>query len=231
MAHCRALPESDEMLRILRAMQFLTVLIEQTPARLAAEREQLATTLSDAIRSLESVHQAGIAHHQQLEARLSKLPEEIAKGISADAIAAKLNERLRQQLQESGLAGIAETMGVQAAGLRKASKELSTALDEFSHPRYGAVSVVNSALASMKANTDNAADHIRTQMNGLGKELHRTIAVLFAAAIALGFVMGIGYYRWITSPIDPAELSPAVQKPAQQPGAAIKPDRRKFSPK
>src|SRR3990170_4404100 len=31
MAHCRSLPESDEMLRILRAMQFLTVLIEQTP--------------------------------------------------------------------------------------------------------------------------------------------------------------------------------------------------------
>src|SRR6476469_8368930 len=137
MAHCRALPESDEMLRILRAMQFLTVLIEQTPARLAAEREQLATTLSDAIRSLEFVHQSGIAYHQQLEARLSKLPEEIAKGISADAIAAKLNERIRQQLQESGLSGIAETMGVQAAGLRKASKELSTALDEFSHPRYG----------------------------------------------------------------------------------------------
>src|SRR3954451_24535198 len=76
MAHCRALPESDEMLRILRAMQFLTVLTEQTPARLAAEREQLATTLSDAVRSLESVHQAGVAYHKQLEARLSKLPEE-----------------------------------------------------------------------------------------------------------------------------------------------------------
>ena len=35
MRHCRSLPENDEMLRILRAMQFLTLLIHQAPARLA----------------------------------------------------------------------------------------------------------------------------------------------------------------------------------------------------
>jgi len=29
--HCRSLPESDEMLRILRAMQFLTLLMRQVP--------------------------------------------------------------------------------------------------------------------------------------------------------------------------------------------------------
>jgi len=29
--HCRSLPENDEMLRILRAMQFLVLLIEQAP--------------------------------------------------------------------------------------------------------------------------------------------------------------------------------------------------------
>jgi len=84
MAHCRSLPETDEMLRILRAMQFLTVLIEQTPARLASEREQLAEALSGAIESLQSAHQAGVTYQKQLEARLSQLPEEVAKGISGD---------------------------------------------------------------------------------------------------------------------------------------------------
>lgn len=58
-----------------------------------------------AIALLQSARQAGVAYQKQLEARLSKLPEEIAKGISANAIAAKLNERLRRQLQESGLFG------------------------------------------------------------------------------------------------------------------------------
>ena len=211
MAHCRSLPESDEMLRILRAMQFLTVLIDQTPARLAMEREQLAEALSGAIASLQSAHQAGVTYQKQLEARLSTLPEEVAKGISADAIAAKLNERLRQQLQESGLLGLADAVGVQAAGLRKASKELSTAVDEFTHPRHGAVPVVNNALASMKANIDNAADHIRAQMNRLRNDLWGTMAVVGAICVAGGFILGILYYQWISSPYEPR--TPVITQP------------------
>jgi hypothetical protein len=217
MAHCRALPESDEMLRILRAMQFLTVLIEQTPARLASEREQLAGVLSDAIASLQEVHQAGAVYQRQLEVRLSKLPEEVAQGISADAIAAKLNERLRQQFQESGLLGLAEAIGVQATGLRKASKELSTALDDFAHPTYGAVRVVNDAVASMKVNIDDAAAHIRAQTNRLQNELWGTIAVVAAGMLALGFMLGILYYGWIRSPVAPptpqVESKPAAPQP------------------
>jgi hypothetical protein len=92
LAHCRNLPESDEMLRILRAMQFLTVLIESAPSRVAVEREQLAEVLTGAIASMTTMHQASVAYQQRLEARLAKLPEEIARGISAEAIAAKLTE-------------------------------------------------------------------------------------------------------------------------------------------
>src|SRR3954451_8832943 len=95
MAHCRTLPENDEMLRILRAMQFLTVLIEQTPGRVATEREQLAEVLAHAISTTQATHEAGRAYQKQLEVRLANLPDEIAKGISAEAIAAKLNESLR----------------------------------------------------------------------------------------------------------------------------------------
>ena len=202
MAHCRSLPESDEMLRILRAMQFLTVLIEQTPARLASEREQLAEALSGAMASLQSAHQAGVAYQNRLEARLAQLPEEVAKGISADAIAAKLNERMRQQLQESGLLGLADAITVQVAGLRKASKELSTALDDFSHPRHGAVPVLTNGLASMKSNIDNVADHIRAQMNRLRNDLWGTMAVVGAICVLGGFMLGILYHRWIDSPYE-----------------------------
>ena len=41
MRHCQSLPENDEMLRILRAMQFLTLLMVQVPGEVAAEREKL----------------------------------------------------------------------------------------------------------------------------------------------------------------------------------------------
>jgi hypothetical protein len=214
MAHCRSLPESDEMLRILRAMQFLSVLIEQAPTRLANEQEQLAGVLSGAIKSLQEVHQAGVAYQKQLEARLSKLPDEIAKGISADAIAARVSEYLRQQIQETGLPGLADAISAQAAGLRKAGKELSVALDDFSSPRHGAVPVLNKELASMKTNLGNAADHIRVQMNGLGKELWRSMAVVSAGTLAVGFIAGILYHQWITSPVVPPSASiPQVQVP------------------
>ena len=99
--------------------------------------------------------------------------------------------------------GLADAVTVQVVGLRKASKELSTALDEFSHPRHGAVPVLNNGLASMKANIDNATDHIRAQMNRLKNDLWRMMAVVGAICVAGGFLLGIFYYRWITSPNEP----------------------------
>src|SRR5262245_59256166 len=62
LSHCRNLPENDEMLRILRAMQFLTVLIEGAPRRVAIEREQLAQVLARGIESIEAVHRASITY-------------------------------------------------------------------------------------------------------------------------------------------------------------------------
>ena len=223
LSHCRNLPENDEMLRILRAMQFLGVLIEGAPRRVAIEREQLAQVLARGIESIEAVHQASITYQKQLEARLAKIPEEIAKGISAEAIAAKLGESLRQQFHQTGLPAVAEAIGVQATTLRQASKELSAALDEFANPRTGAALHVNEALRSMKTNLQNAGDHIRAQMNGLGNELYRAIAVLCVGALGIGFVAGILYHRWVTAPVEspkpPAVSVQTSPRPAVAPPA------------
>jgi hypothetical protein len=231
LSHCRNLPENDEMLRILRAMQFLTVLIEGAPRRLAMEREQLRQVLADAIESLGSAHQASIMYQKELEARLAKLPEEIAKGISAEAIAIKLGESLRQQFQQTGLPTVAEAIAVEATTLRQASKEFSAALHEFANPRTGAIPHVHEAVRSMKANLQNAGDHIRAQMNGLGKELYRAIAVLCVGALGIGFVMGILYYRWITTPAElPKQPAAAVQDSPQPSSTTPAPTRKRTPP-
>lgn len=70
MRHCRSLPENDEMLRILRAMQFLSVLIYQAPARLANEREQLDRNLAGCVSALKTI-----------ENRLDALPDAVASSI------------------------------------------------------------------------------------------------------------------------------------------------------
>src|SRR5581483_1073611 len=79
-----------------------------------------------------------------------------------------------------------------------------------------AVPHINQAVRSMKSNLQNAGDHIRAQMNGLGKELYRAIAVLCVGALGIGFVMGVLYYRWITTPAAlPKQPAAAVQDPPQ----------------
>jgi hypothetical protein len=211
LAHCRQLPENDEMLRILRAMQFLVVLIEQAPERVAAEREQLGEVLGRAIESIRVTHEAGIAYQKQLETRIAKLPDEIARGISPEAIAAKIGESLRQEFQHTGMPAVTEAIGAQAATMRRASKELSEALGEFAHPTKGAAPRVKETLSSMKANLESAADHIRTQMNGLGRQLYETIAVFCVAALIIGFFAGIFYDRWLDTPAQPQSAPPAVQ--------------------
>src|SRR5438876_3225953 len=71
--HCRSLPENDEMLRILRAMQFLTLLIQEAPNRVAVEREKLERLFRAALNTLEKSLQTGEAYKRQLDQRLSRL--------------------------------------------------------------------------------------------------------------------------------------------------------------
>lgn len=196
MSHCRALPESDEMLRILRAMQFLAVLIERAPGQVAIEREQLAKVLGRAVESIQATHQASASYQKQLEGRLAKLPEEIAKGINAEAIASKLSESLRQQFQETGLPAVAEAMSVQTTTLRNTNKALSAVVSEFAHPQTGVVARLNQALSRMRANLENGADHVRAQMCELGKELWKSIAVLCGGSLVIGFLSGMLYQQW-----------------------------------
>ena len=79
--HCRSLPENDEMLRILRAMQFLTLLIHAAPARMAAEREQVDRNLTGCMAALKAI-----------EKRLDALPDGVASSIGPENVAARINE-------------------------------------------------------------------------------------------------------------------------------------------
>jgi hypothetical protein len=85
-------------------------------------------------------------------------------------------------------------------------------LDEFGHPTNGAVPRVNKALSSMKAELKNTADHVRVQINGLGRELWQTVAILCLGTLVIGIFIGMLYQRWIDSPVQPLPSSaPAAQ--------------------
>jgi hypothetical protein len=96
------------MLRILRAMQFLTMLMVQVPERVGTERERLEQLLADGLRTVQTTIESSRAYQEHMDQKLERLPDKIAAGISPETIARAINESLRQQFVKST---IPETAG------------------------------------------------------------------------------------------------------------------------
>jgi hypothetical protein len=83
MRRLRSLRHDDEMLHILKIMQFPMSMMVGIPQRLAMEREKLERATGECMVLL-----------QQTNERLARLPEEVAGGISAEAIAEKITPKI-----------------------------------------------------------------------------------------------------------------------------------------
>jgi hypothetical protein len=71
--HCRSLPESDEMLRILRAMQCLTLLMRQVPGEVTAERVRFEVLFSQTVQDLRGFAERAAEYRAIIEDRLGLL--------------------------------------------------------------------------------------------------------------------------------------------------------------
>jgi hypothetical protein len=140
MRHCRELPQNDEMLRILRMMQFLTVLIEQVPERIVTERERIEAMIAEIA-----------AYHRALERRLTALPSAVAEGMSPDRVAASINESLRQQFERSTLPQTAGALSALAADIKRVTTELDRTATKMWQT---AATVSDAARSSERAVTD-----------------------------------------------------------------------------
>jgi hypothetical protein len=112
-------------------------------------------------------------------------------------------------------------MGLQATTLRHTSKELRRRWMNSRIREMVQWHGINEMLRWMKADLQNAGEHIRTQMNGLGKELNRTIVLLCCAAIMIGVFVGMLYRWWVDAPLS-QPASPPV--PAVQAAPPSSPD-------
>jgi ElaB/YqjD/DUF883 family membrane-anchored ribosome-binding protein len=192
--HCRSLPENDEMLRILRVMQFLTLLIHTAPSRLAAERESLNQSLAACGDALEHTI-----------ARLDTLPREVASGIGPEAIAAKINESLRQQFLQSTIPQTADALAVVAVQIKKAVAEFQQAALSINNAHHSAAaeasratreiesSVSRSTRAAQKANTDLTSTFIH--------EYRWSTAMIAGVALIVGVLFTLAYDNWRYSPV------------------------------
>jgi len=161
--HCRSLPESDEMLRILRAMQFSVLLMVQAPERMAVERQRLEDGLHSALLVLQQVHESSRADREQLDRRLAELPADIAKGIEPEAIAASINESLRQQFVRSTIPTTADALGVAAAQIKQATADFGHSARTLGQTYQGAVTEAREAIDNLHSVSSRALSNTRGQ--------------------------------------------------------------------
>ena len=230
MRHCRSLPENDEMLRILRAMQFLVLLIEGAPGRVAVERQLIEKLVNEIKDHLRETLGASEEYHAQLESRLIGLPDAIAKGISPEAIAATIKENLRQQFIRSTLPETAEALSATSQQMKKVCGEFSATAGTIGDAYRGAAKDASRAVGAMRADISSVTSLAERTIKELSvtfdKAYRWTAYSLSGLALIIGFVLGTIATFWITSPAKPVAEAPApvVQTAPQE---APTPKRKK----
>lgn len=209
--HCRSLPENDEMLRILRAMQFLTLLTEQVPNRIVAQREMLDRRLRETTDSIDRFLKANEAYHRHLEERLAELPFALANEIRPEAIAAAINENLRQQFIVSTIPQTAESLSAVAREIKKVTAEFRRTAKELGDSYAGAAEEARRAVQDIESSVSCATDAAKRATDNLSwtfKQAYRwLLGTLCGISLLLGIGLGVLGERWIESPKDQTDVS------------------------
>lgn len=213
--HCRSLPENDEMLRILRAMQFSVLLMVQAPVRIAAEREKLEQTLAGAMEALQKLRQSSEAQHTQLDRRLTELPAEIADGINPETIAGTINESLRQQFIQSTIPQSAQALAGAVAQIRKATADFGRTASILGDSYRGAAEEARHAIIALESTISNAISSTKRGAEELLRIFHQeyrwSLYALLSLAIVIGIGLGIIFERWSNQPAPTVERPPVAQ--------------------
>jgi hypothetical protein len=221
MNYCRSLPENDEMLRVLRAMQFLTLLMRQVPERILSERERLEGSLSEAMGQLRETAERAEDYRSMIEDRLTALPGELVAGLCPERVAREINESLRQQFVQSTIPQTAQAMSVVAAQLQAAVVDFSKTAAVLNHAHRGGAEQARQAVESLNTTVSAAASMARQAAQELSlafrRELRWSIYTLVSIGIALAFGAGMLYEYWLSTPTGNAVRAepPAAAAPAK----------------
>lgn len=220
MAHLRRLPAEDEILLIARAMGFLAIVTRQTPAQIASERDRLSVILDQSVKAIQAARHDMVALHRQLNERLTQLPGEVSEGINPQTIAAVLSESLRQRFTETGLPETAKSLTLVAQQTKQVVADFDRSSKYLANAYGVAAEDARKSIEDMRLTIQTATSTAKACATELThvflREYKWSVLVLCSAALAIGFSLGILWYRWVNS----GESAPAqnvVAVPAPQP--------------
>lgn len=219
MAHLRRLPADDELLRIARAMGFLTLITRQAPVEIAQERHKLTAALEQTINETSALRQEAIKFHREVENRLAAMPQEIADGVNPPAIAAILAEGLRQQFVTSGLPETAQALAIIAKTSAQTATEFDRSSRQLLNDCRNTSKRFSDAFADMREmigdTTEVAKEAAQALTRTFLREYKWSVLMLCTAALMLGFSLGILWHRWMIAPAANVSANiPAISEPS-----------------
>jgi len=111
-SYIESLPPTDELVKVAKLFGFLTLMGQQLPDAIEAERGELRKLFTGAYTAFQQEVKTSQTYHDKLNERLSRLPDEIASGVKPDDIAAVMAERFRRHCQVERLPRLRCWMGV-----------------------------------------------------------------------------------------------------------------------
>jgi len=199
--HCRSLPQNDEMLRIIRAMQFLVLIMVKLPEQMAMERERLEQIVSRSEKLLNDVHDFVDEATRQIDQRLAQVSADIAEALNPQAVAAQINENLRQQFIKTTIPETADALSVSAAQIKKATNEFVSAADTISNAYDGAAVDARRVIQELESTSSQAISGNKRQADELMAVIRQDYRwLLFALpvlCILIGIWLRVGYEHWI----------------------------------
>jgi len=202
MRHLHSLPENDEMLRILRIMQFLTLLTEQVPMRVLTEREKLEIACSEIITTAQKLEKTGSEYYRQLDQRLIKLPDDIAARLNPISIVALINSLLKKQFEATTIPTVANKLAANAEIINNATKEYAQANKKLCDSWQATANKAHETIGKIKSAVSGAAEASQkaaVDFSKIFKKTYRkTLLILGAIMLGTGIMIGIvvsDYFR------------------------------------
>ncbi len=194
--HCRSLPQNDEMLRIIRAMQYLVLIMVKLPEQMALERGRFEQIVSRCENLLGEVHDFVDAATREIDQRLAQVSADIAKALNPPAVAAEINESLRQQFVKTTIPETADALAVNAAQIEKATSEFVSAADTLNNAYDGAVVKADRAIQSLETTSSQAISGNKRQADELMAVVRQDYRWLLFALPVLCILIGSGLTVW-----------------------------------
>ncbi len=206
----RVLPPDDDVAHLAYSMGYLALLTRSTPALIASERAALTTALERLSRETSASVKTTAAYHQELNARLSRLPAEIADGLRPDALADRIVAQVRQQFLGSGIPEAGRLLREEGDRLRElAAEQIRTSSDlrqELIDSGNRARNAWDSAL--------KAADRATKSIDHWNREMCKVQWISLGLTLLIGVLLGAFLYWSALNP--PPPRLPQPETPIQQ---------------